>query len=61
MTGGLIGLAEAAILIFAVLAVFRMIEQGSGELPFYSYLEQSFLTRQLYEHNPLMLFFQGRL
>lgn len=61
MTGGLIGLAEAAILIFAVLAVFRMMEQGSGELPFYSYLEQSFLTRQLYEHNPLMLFFQGRL
>lgn len=60
MTGALIGLAEAAVLIFSILAVFRLIARESGELPFYSYLEQSILAQRLYEYNPLMIFFQGK-
>lgn len=60
VTGAFIGLAEAAVLIFSVLAVFRLISQGSAQLPFYSYLEQSVLTKWLYEYNPLMLFFMGK-
>ena len=60
MTGALIGLAEAAVLIFSILAVFRLIARESGKLPFYSYLEQSILAQRLYEYNPLMIFFQGK-
>ena len=53
LTGALIGLAEAAVLIFGSLMFLRLI--GASDLSVYRWIENSVLTRLFYEYNPLML------
>lgn len=58
LSGAVLGMAEAAVLIFGLLAVLRLID--ATDLRVYSYLEESVLTKACYEYNPLMVFFAGK-
>ncbi len=57
LTGALLGLLEAAILILGILAVLRLTE--GSDFKIIQWIEESVLTKALYTYNPLILFFGG--
>ena len=58
MTGALLGVLEAGILIFGVLAVLHLVYTPDWKI--YQWIGDSVLTKALYEYNPLMIFFAGK-
>ncbi len=58
LTGALLGLSEALVVIFGILVLLRLI--NASDLPVYHWIENSVLTRLFYEYNPLMLIFTGK-
>ncbi|MBE7043760.1 MAG: hypothetical protein E7399_09790, partial [Ruminococcaceae bacterium] len=58
LTGALLGATEAAVLIFGVLTVLQLV--NAPDLILYEWIEESVLTKALYEYNPLMIFFAGK-
>ncbi len=58
LTGALLGALEAAVMIFGILAVVRFV--GTPEMKIVQWIQNSVLTKALYEYNPLILFFAGK-
>ena len=58
LTGAVLGLAQGAMLIFGILTVLQLID--APDLKLYALIDESVLTKALYEYNPLIIFFKGK-
>ncbi len=58
LTGALLGALEAAVLIFGILAVLRLVDPPAMKMS--QWIGDSVLTKALYEYNPLITFFAGK-
>ena len=58
LTGALLGALEAAVLIFGILAVVRLV--AAPDMKITQWIGDSVLTKALYEYNPLITFFAGK-